>query len=81
MVKLAVLEAELAKLKSRVEGSDAPKPWWVEIAGTFQDDPRKFEPNCRFDDAKSSFAQKTIPLPKIRLPPMPVLSGFCCLLW
>ena len=37
--RLAVLEAELAKLKSKVEGSDAAKPWWEEIAGTFQDDP------------------------------------------
>jgi len=37
--RLAVLEAELAKLKSKVEGADASKPWWEEIAGTFQDDP------------------------------------------
>jgi hypothetical protein len=29
---------------------------------------RKFEPKCRFEDARSSFAQKTIPLPNIRLP-------------
>lgn len=29
---------------------------------------RKFDANCRFGDAKSSFARKTIPLPNIRLP-------------
>jgi hypothetical protein len=37
--RVAVLEAELAKLKSKVEGNDASKPWWEKIAGTFQDDP------------------------------------------
>ena len=37
--RVAVLEAELAKLKSKVEGYDASKPWWEKIAGTFQDDP------------------------------------------
>lgn len=37
--RVAILEAELARLKSKVEGTDAAKPWWERIAGTFQDDP------------------------------------------
>jgi len=37
--RVAVLEAELAKLKSKIEGPDASKPWWEQIAGTFQNDP------------------------------------------
>ena len=37
--RVAVLEAELAKLKRKVEGAQASKPWWERIAGTFQDDP------------------------------------------
>ena len=37
--RVAALEEELAKLKSKLEGSDASKPWWERIAGTFQNDP------------------------------------------
>jgi len=37
--RVAALEEELARLKSRMEGADALKPWWERIAGTFQDDP------------------------------------------
>ena len=37
--RIAVLEEELARLKSKVEGADASKPWWERIAGTFEDDP------------------------------------------
>jgi hypothetical protein len=37
--RVVILEAELARLKSKVEGTDAAKPWWERIAGTFQDDP------------------------------------------
>jgi hypothetical protein len=36
--RVAALEEELAKLKSKLEGRDASKPWWERIAGTFQDD-------------------------------------------
>ncbi len=36
--RLAALEAEFAKLKSKVEGADVDKPWWERIAGTFQGD-------------------------------------------
>lgn len=36
--RVAALEVELAKLKSRVEGEDAAKPWWERIAGAFEDD-------------------------------------------
>ena len=37
--RVAVLEAELAKLKRKVEGADASNPWWERIAGTFENDP------------------------------------------
>lgn len=37
--RIAALEEELARLKSKLEGIDALKPWWERIAGTFQDDP------------------------------------------
>ena len=37
--RVAVLEKELASLKSKIEESEAPKSWWERIAGTFQEDP------------------------------------------
>ncbi len=38
--RLAVLEREVAQLKSRVEGTrPADAPWWERVAGTFADDP------------------------------------------
>ena len=38
--RLAALEEELARLKSKVEGIEtASKPWWERIAGTFENDP------------------------------------------
>lgn len=38
--RLATLEVELARLKSKVEGMEtASKPWWERIAGTFENDP------------------------------------------
>jgi hypothetical protein len=37
--RVAALEEEVAKLKSKLEGPEASKPWWERIAGTFQDDP------------------------------------------
>jgi len=37
--RIAALEEELARLKSKLEGFDTLKPWWERIAGTFQDDP------------------------------------------
>jgi hypothetical protein len=36
--RVAALESEFAKLKSRVESVDAAKPWWERIAGTFRND-------------------------------------------
>ena len=37
--RIAVLEAEVATLKSKVEKKDEVKePWWEKIAGTFSDD-------------------------------------------
>ena len=39
--RIAVLEAEVALLKSKVEKKDDTNKvlWWEEIAGTFSDDP------------------------------------------
>ena len=38
--RLAVLEREVARLKTRVEGAGRPEtPWWERIASTFADDP------------------------------------------
>jgi hypothetical protein len=38
--RVANLEAEVARLRSRVESSGTPPtPWWERIAGTFADDP------------------------------------------
>ena len=37
--RVVLLEAELARLKSKVEGAGPGIPWWERIAGTFQDDP------------------------------------------
>jgi hypothetical protein len=38
--RVAALEAELARLRQRLEGPPPhAKPWWERIAGTFADDP------------------------------------------
>ena len=37
--RLATLEDEVAKLKSKLKAFDATKPWWEGIAGTFENDP------------------------------------------
>jgi hypothetical protein len=37
--RVAALEEELARLKSRFEGLETGMPWWERIAGTFQNDP------------------------------------------
>jgi hypothetical protein len=37
--RVATLEAEVAKLKSQMEGMQTTQPWWEQIAGTFQHDP------------------------------------------
>lgn len=38
--RLAILEQEVARLKSKVEGAaPSASPWWERIAGTFADDP------------------------------------------
>jgi len=37
--RLAALEEEVARLKSRVESTGASSPWWERIAGTFEKDP------------------------------------------
>jgi hypothetical protein len=37
--RVAALEAEVARLKSKLEERDTMTPWWEQIAGTFQNDP------------------------------------------
>jgi uncharacterized small protein (DUF1192 family) len=37
--RVAALEAEVAKLKSKLEEREASPPWWEQIVGTFQHDP------------------------------------------
>jgi hypothetical protein len=36
--RVTLLEAEVARLKLKVESDSAPTPWWEKIAGTFADD-------------------------------------------
>jgi hypothetical protein len=42
--RLALLENELARLKSKVESNSSPAPWWEKITGTFAD-------NSAYDEA------------------------------
>lgn len=37
--RVALLEAEVARLKNKIELDLPPKPWWEKIAGTFADSP------------------------------------------
>ena len=37
--RVAALEAEVVKLKSKLEERETIKPWWEQIAGTFHNDP------------------------------------------
>jgi hypothetical protein len=37
--RVTVLEKELARLRTKVEGPGGVKPWWERIAGTFENDP------------------------------------------
>ena len=37
--RIALLEAEVARLKDKVESNSFSKPWWEKIAGTFADNP------------------------------------------
>ena len=37
--RVAALEAEVAKLKSKLAERETSLPWWERIVGTFQDDP------------------------------------------
>jgi hypothetical protein len=42
--RLALLENEVARLKSKVESNSSPAPWWEKITGTFAD-------NSAYDEA------------------------------
>jgi hypothetical protein len=37
--RVALLEAEVARLKDKVENDSFSQPWWERIAGTFADNP------------------------------------------
>ena len=36
--RVTALEAEVTKLKDRLEAKDLLPPWWEQIAGTFEND-------------------------------------------
>jgi hypothetical protein len=36
---VAAWEAEVTKLKSKLGAMETTKPWWEQVAGTFQNDP------------------------------------------
>ena len=36
--RVAALEEELAKLKTRLDTDNGAQPWWQRIAGTFEND-------------------------------------------
>ncbi len=42
--RVAYLEAEVARLKSKVENGVSSRPWWEQIVGTFAD-------NAAYDEA------------------------------
>jgi hypothetical protein len=37
--RVAALEAEVARLKRKLEEQETIRPWWEQIAGTFENDP------------------------------------------
>ena len=37
--RVATLEEEMIRLKNKIEAMHTTKPWWEQIAGTFQNDP------------------------------------------
>jgi hypothetical protein len=37
--RVAALEAAVAKLQRQLEEREPSKPWWEQIAGTFENDP------------------------------------------
>ena len=37
--RVAALEAEVTRLKSKIDAMSPTTPWWEQIAGTFQNDP------------------------------------------
>ena len=37
--RVAALETEVARLKQKLEEQETIRPWWEQIAGTFENDP------------------------------------------
>ena len=37
--RVAALETEVAQLKRKLEEQETIRPWWEQIAGTFENDP------------------------------------------
>jgi len=58
--RVAALEAEVARLKAKVEGesSTTTKPWWKEIWGTFANDPMFLEAMRFGREYRESFRPK-----------------------
>jgi hypothetical protein len=58
--RLAALEAEVARLRAKVEGqpSTTTKPWWKEIWGTFANDPMFLEAMRYGREYRESFRPK-----------------------
>ncbi len=37
--RVAQLEAEVARLRDKIDSSASPRPWWEQVAGTFANNP------------------------------------------
>lgn len=44
--RVALLEAEVARLKTKVEDNSSSRPWWENITGTFAENPAYDEAMC-----------------------------------
>lgn len=73
--RVALLEAEVAHLKSSLEGGLSPsidsQPWWKKITGTFANDPmydeamqlgREYRDSLRSEDDESENSKTTKPI-------------------
>jgi hypothetical protein len=58
--RLAYLESEVAKLKTRAESDSSPVLWWEKIAGTFAENPAYDEAMELGREYRESLRPKTI---------------------
>ena len=57
--RVAALEAEVARLKVKLDGDSKPaQPWWEQIAGTFANDPAYEEAMRLGREYRESFRPK-----------------------